>query len=264
MKQSFLLLTTLFTACVLVAQNTGVNTLTGKHVLVFTKNGEGYVHENIPFSIAALQKMGMENNFRVDTTTNASVFTDENLKKYDALIFSNTNNNVFDTEEQRQALVRYIHAGGGFMGIHSATGTERNWKWFKQMLGATFLRHSPFQAFHVYVLDKEHPATKNLQPGWEIKDECYYFKEINPSIHVLTVSDISSIREDGKNVKPDVFGDSYPSSWCQLFEGGRIWYTALGHDKSNYSDPVYLSHLKEGLKWVTDKPKPDYRKLQAH
>jgi type 1 glutamine amidotransferase len=113
--------------------------LKNKHLLIFTKNGKGYIHENIPSSIAALQKLGIENGFTTDTTTNSALFIDENLKKYDAVIFSNTNNDVFDNEEQKVALMRYILAGGGFMGIHSASGTERNWKWFKLMLGATFL-----------------------------------------------------------------------------------------------------------------------------
>ena len=239
--------------------------LKNKHVLVFTKNGKGYVHENISSSIAALQKLGVENKFKVDTTTNSALFTDDNLKKYDAIIFSNTNNNVFDTEEQKLAFMRYIQAGGGFMGIHSASGTERNWKWFKLMLGATFLRHPPFQKFTVHVLDKKHPAVKNLSPEWETNDECYFFKEINPSVHVLLYSDISTIKEsaDGKNITPDLFGNRYPAAWCHEFDGGRIFYTALGHSKEDYSNATYLKHLLESLKWVVDKPKPDYKKARA-
>jgi len=239
--------------------------LKNKHVLIFTKNGKGYVHENIAASIVALQKLGVENGFKTDTTTNSALFTDANLKKYDAIIFSNTNNDVFDTEEQRVAFMRYIQAGGGFMGIHSASGTERKWKWFKLMLGATFLRHPPFQSFTVHVLDKKHPAVKNLSPQWETKDECYYFKEINPSVNVLLVSDISVITEQDsvKNVKPDVFGNRYPAAWCQEFDGGRILYTALGHNKEDYSNTTYLAHIIEGLKWLTDKPKPDYKKARS-
>lgn len=239
--------------------------LNGRHVLVFTKNGKGYVHDNIPASIEAFQRMGKENGFTVDTSIDAAVFAENNLKKYDAIIFSNTNNDVFDSEEQKVAFMRYIQAGGGFMGLHSATGTERNWKWFKLMLGATFLRHPPFQPFRVHVVDRKHPATKNLDASWDTKDECYYFKEINPSIKVLLISDISSIKEndDGKNIKPDVFGNRYPAAWCHEFDGGKVWYTALGHSKEDYSDPTYLAHLLEGLKWVSDKPKPDFKKAYA-
>ena len=239
--------------------------LKNKHVLIFTKNGKGYVHENIPASIAALQKLGIENGFSTDTTTSSALFTDNNLKKYDVIIFSNTNNDVFDTEEQRVAFMRYIQAGGGFMGIHSASGTERKWKWFKLMLGATFLRHPPLQPFTVHILDKKHPAVKNLSPQWETKDECYYFKEINPSIKILLVADISTIKEadSSKNVNPEIFGNRYPASWCHEFDGGRILYTALGHKKEDYSNATYLAHILEGLKWVTDKPKPNYKKAKA-
>src|SRR5688572_14553438 len=201
--------------------------LKNKHVLIFTKNGKGYVHENIAASIAAIQKLGIENGFTTDTTTNSAWFTDANLKQYDVIIFSNTNNDVFDTEEQKVAFMRYIQAGGSFMGIHSASGTERNWKWFKLMLGATFLRHPPLQSFTVHVLDHAHPATKNLSASWETSDECYYFKEINTKVKVLLATDITEIKESGSNIKPDVFGNRYPAVWCQEFDGGRVFYTAL-------------------------------------
>ena len=260
----FLLLVAVFNLSVGAQQEKSAQ-LKNKHVLVFTKNGKGYVHENIPASIAALQKLGIENGFTTDTTTNATLFTDDNLKKYDAIIFSNTNNDVFDTEEQKVAFMRYIQAGGGFMGIHSASGTERKWKWFKLMLGATFLRHPPFQKFTVYVLDKKHAAVKKLVPQWETNDECYYFKEINPAIKVLLVSDIASIKDtgDGKNATPDIFGNRYPAAWCHEFDGGRIFYTALGHSKEDYANATYLAHLVEALKWLTDKPRPDYKKATA-
>ena len=123
--------------------------------MVYTKNGKGYVHDNIAASIAAIQNLGKDFDFKVDTSRDAGIFTDDNLKKYDAVIFSNTNNDVFDNEQQKVAFMRYIEAGGGFMGIHSASGTERNWKWFKLMLGATFLRHPPYQPLTVHVLDRK-------------------------------------------------------------------------------------------------------------
>jgi type 1 glutamine amidotransferase len=241
------------------------NKLKNKNVLIFTKNGKGYVHENIPASIVAIQGLGKKFNFHVDTTTDASRFKKDILNKYDVIIFSNTNNDVFDSEEEKVAFMRYIEAGGGFMGIHSASGTERNWKWFKLMLGATFLRHPPFQSLTVHVLDPKHPATKNLPVSWQTQDECYYFKEFNPDIKVLLFTDLSQVNEsaDGKNIKPDVFGNKYPTAWCHEFDGGKIWYTALGHNKEDYTNPTYLAHIIEGLKWVIDKGELNYSKAYA-
>src|SRR5690606_18338353 len=132
------------------------------NVLVYTKNGVGFVHDNIENSVIALKALGDQHGFSVDATDDPSVFTDENLQKYDALVFSNTNNDVFDTDAQRVALMRYIQAGGGFVGIHSASGTERKWKWFKQLLGATFYWHDKYQPFTVDIIDAKHPSVAHL------------------------------------------------------------------------------------------------------
>lgn len=129
-----------------------------KRVLVFTKNGEGYVHDNIASNVKAIQKLGDENNFFVDVSDKSDVFTDENLKKYSCIIFANTNNDVFDREREKIAFKRYIQAGGGFVGIHSACGTERQWHWFSQLLGGTFEWHPPYQTAVIDVIDHNHPS----------------------------------------------------------------------------------------------------------
>ena len=106
-------------------------------VLLYTKNGTGYVHDNIPASIEAIRALAAEHKFAVDVSDDPVVFSDDNLKKYHALVFSNTNNVVFETDAQRVALMRYVQAGGGFVAIHSASGTERAWKWFHGLLTQT-------------------------------------------------------------------------------------------------------------------------------
>lgn len=126
-------------------------------VLVYTKNGPGYIHDNIPSAVSCIQKLGRQYGFKVDTSRDASVMTENNLKQYTLLIFPSTNNDVFDTDIQRLAFRHYIEAGGGFVGIHSVTGTERNWKWFKMMLGGTFAWHAKFQKFREKVIDPSNP-----------------------------------------------------------------------------------------------------------
>lgn len=100
------------------------------------------MHDNLAASAAAIRELGKQTGFGVDVSTNPAAFTDANLKKYHVLIFANSNNEAFENEEQRAAFQRYIRGGGGFMGIHSSTGSERQWTWFRQMQGAKFLRHS--------------------------------------------------------------------------------------------------------------------------
>src|SRR6266851_483875 len=189
-------------------------------VLVYTKNGKGYVHDNIPNSVDAIKALGKEHGFSVDVSDDPAIFAESNLKKYSALIFSNTNNVVFDKDSQRVALMRFIQAGGGFAGIHSASGTERNWKWFKQMLGGTFYWHEPFQKFGVIILDRKHSSLVHLPEKWEREDECYYLKEMNVNMTILAVNDLSTFKEPKAN-RPVTFGDVFPSVWCQEFDGGR-------------------------------------------
>ena len=131
-------------------------------VLVYQKNGKGFVHDNLAASAAAIQELGKQNGFGVDVSTNAEVFSDEMLKKYQALIFANSNNEAFENNEQRAAFQRYIRGGGGFVGIHSSTGSERQWTYFQQTQGAKFLRHSPLQKFTINVIDPKHSATAHL------------------------------------------------------------------------------------------------------
>jgi type 1 glutamine amidotransferase len=216
-------------------------------LLIYSKNGEGYVHENIAAGIECLQKICRDMAVECDIIDNPAVFTEQNLQQYHAVIFNNTNNDVFDTDYQRLAFMRYIQAGGGFVGIHSATGTERNWLWFKQMIGATFLRHPPFEKYTLRKFDRSHQANAGLPDVWEKEDECYFFKEMNPGIHVLWIADLSTVND---SLAPDIFGNQYPAAWCNEFDGGRQWYTALGHDPSDYADPVYVQHLKSGIEWV--------------
>lgn len=231
------------------------------NVLVYTKNGEGYVHKNIDTASMALKQLGEQHGFGVTVSDNPAEFNENNLQKYSLVIFNNTNNNVFDTDAQRVAFMRYIQAGGGFVGLHSATGTERNWPWFKRLVGGTFVRHANYQTFKEIVIDHNHPSTSFLPRIWERSDECYYVKEMNPDIRVLIVHDLASVND---KEKPEFFGGSFPSVWCHNFDGGAQWYTSLGHDAKTYLTAEFKQHLLGGIQWVVSQSKKlDYTKARA-
>lgn len=228
-------------------------------VLVYTKNGKGYVHGNIPSAVNCIQQFGKHYGFRVDTSNNPDVMTESNLKKYTLLIFPSTNNDVFDTDLQRLAFRRYIEAGGGFVGVHSVTGTERNWKWFKMMLGGTFSWHARFQKFNVKKIDPVHPSVQGLPSVWAKDDEFYFAKELYPGPKVLMAHDITSLDTSNPAEKANIiknaggYAELYPSVWTNDFDGGHIWVTTLGHDKKDYSDPIYLRHLLQGIQYVASR-----------
>lgn len=227
------------------------------NVLIYTKNeiGEGkYVHDNIAASVEALQKICEKNGIASRVSDDPVLFTPENLKNYDAIIFSNSNNKAFDTQDQRDAFQQYIQNGGGFMGIHSACASERDWPWFWAMVGGKFVRHPKLQEFDIKVIDGDHPSTKHLGPIWKWEDECYLTDHLNPDIHVLLAADLTTVVDDQLDEYPGkVFGDLFPLAWCHEFDGGREFYTALGHKIEYYSDPAFIKHLEGGLLWVLQK-----------
>lgn len=239
-------------------------------VLVYSKNGKGYVHDNIPSAVSSIQNLGRQYGFKVDTSSNPSVMTRENLKQYSLLIFPSTNNDVFDTDAQRLAFRHYIEAGGGFVGIHSVSGTERNWKWFKMMLGGTFAWHPKFQPLTVKVIDPGHASMQGIPKEWIKEDECYFVKELYPGPTVLMAYDITTLNTSDTAqhnlIKRHAggFAELYPAVWAYDFDGGFSWCTMLGHDKKDYSNPVYMQHILQGIHYVASRVKGiNYKKAYA-
>ncbi len=247
-----LLLFFLLTSIVCFAQKTNFS------VLVYTKNGQGYVHDNIPSAVAAIQQMGVQKHFKVVVSDNPQVFEEKNLSQYRLLIFTSTNNDVFDNDSQRLAFRHYIEAGGGFVGVHSVTGTERKWSWFKSMVGETFTWHAKFQSFSVINIDPTHPSMKGVSPQWTKDDECYFGAELYPGIHALMMHDVSTLdvsQIELINKYKGVFGNYFPAVWTHSFQGGHVWVTTLGHSKESYQDPTYLNHLWQGINYIAGKVK---------
>jgi cytochrome c len=210
-------------------------------ILVFSKT-TGYRHESIGEGHAALRKLCKENGYMIDSTEDASDFTEKNLKRYAAVVFLSTTGNLLEPA-QKADFQRYIQAGGGFVGVHAATDTEYGWKWYGAMVGGYFQSHPAQQDADLHVKDHNHPATKHLPETWRRFDEWYNFKELNPKVNVLLTIDEKSYK-GGEN------GDNHPMSWWHDYDGGRAFYTALGHTKESYVDPVFLQHLLGGLKYA--------------
>jgi cytochrome c len=225
-------------------------------LLVFSKTA-GFRHGSIEPGIAAIRRLGQENNFVVDATEDAGVFTERNLRRYQAVVFLNTTGDILDARQQ-DALERYIQAGGGWVGIHAATDTEYDWPWYGRLAGAYFSGHpnDPNVRRGTFrVLDKSHAATEGLPDRWEREDEFYNFKSIAPDIRVLV--DI-----DEKSYQGGTNGDRHPMSWYHTHDGGRAFYTNMGHTDATFSEPLYLRHLLGGLRWAMGTGALDYRRAR--
>ncbi|WP_210465193.1 ThuA domain-containing protein [Rufibacter roseolus] len=242
MKQLYLLLFLsifLFTNC--SSENSHNSSPKLPSVLVFY-NTAGFYHTSIPAGLAAIQKLGRENGFGVDTTKNADIFTSDSLKKYKAVVFLSTTQDVMN-DAQQSAFEQFIKGGGGFVGVHAATDTEYQWPWYNQLVGAYFESHPQIQTATVQVLDKSHLSTSFLPDRWEREDEWYNFKNINPNIKVLATLDETTY-QGGKN------GASHPIAWYHTFDGGKAFYTAGGHTDESFQEPLFLRHLLGGIQYV--------------
>jgi len=225
-------------------------------VLVFSKTA-GFRHSSIGVGRAAIRKLGDENGFAVDTTEDAGAFTSKNLGRYRAVVFLNTTGDVLDAAQQDD-FERYIQAGGGYVGIHSATDTEYDWPWYGRLAGAWFTSHpnNPNVRKATYrVLDKSHPSTQGFPDTLVREDEFYNFKSIDPTIHVL-------IEIDEKSYEGGTNGDHHPMSWYHDFDGGRAWYTNMGHTEATFSEPLFLQHLLGGLRYAMGTGKVDFNRAR--
>jgi len=212
-----------------------------KKILVFAKTN-GYHHESIAAGMVAIQKLGQENKFAVDTTTDSLQISDANLKQYKAIVFLSTTGKILG-EEQEKALQNFIHKGGGYVGIHAAADCEYNWPWYNKLCGGWFKSHPKQQQAKLMVVDKTHISTKHLPDVWERWDEWYNYKDLNPDVHVLIKIDETSYTGGENN-------GNHPMAWYHDYEGGRAFYTEMGHTKESYVDPVYLQHILGGIKYA--------------
>ncbi len=225
-----------------VCNTTRIATQQQPKILVFSKT-TGFRHDSIPDGIAAARQLGQQNGFDVDATEDASAFNDNNLSRYQTVVFLSTTGDVLDNTQQA-AFERYLRSGGGFVGVHSATDTEYDWAWYGGLVGAYFQNHPAVQAARIRVEDSSHPSTSPLPVEWQRTDEWYDFRS-NPRgrVKVLATLDETSYMNGG-------MGADHPIAWCQLYDGGRSWYTAGRHTRESYAEPLFRQHLLGGIQFA--------------
>jgi uncharacterized protein len=210
-------------------------------VLVFSKT-KGFRHQSIPDGVVALKKLARDNIFDLYSTEDEAFITDKNLARFDVIILLSTTGTIFD-ENQKKSIQKFVQSGKGIVGIHSATDTEYDWPWYTELIGAQFLNHPHQQTLRLNVIDQNHPATYHLPEKWVWSDEIYGFKNFNPKVRVLITADESSY-DAGQGM-----GDFHPIAWTNEFDGGRIFYTALGHTDWAFLNPDFMKHLLGGIWW---------------
>jgi hypothetical protein len=219
-------------------------------VLLFTQHDDW--HSNtIPVAIQAFEKMADKNQFKFDWTQRPNELA-EKLPNYDVLIFMNANADSLNTKHIN-VLKTFMINGGGFVGIHAVADSKKENPWFDALIGAKFVNHPQLQAAVVEIQNHDFPATWHLPKKWLWSDEWYNFSNINvDSLNVvLSVDEQSYDYTLGYDDIPlKGMGEKHPIAWFHKYEGGNVFYTALGHKPESYKNADFMRHILGGIYWV--------------
>jgi uncharacterized protein len=228
-------------------------------VLLITETA-GWHHESIDNGIVAINELAATHNFEVHRQQEAIKITENGLKDYDAVIFLSTTADIFDDNEQA-AFEKYIQSGKGYVGIHAASDTEYEWEWYTKLVGRMFHIHPVQQTAKLKIIDHNFPGLEHFPNTLLWTDEWYEFGEekVDDLNYLVTVDENSydpnvtwknsATDKDGNRIDRvgKGNGELHPISWYHEFDGGRSFYTALGHIEKVYENPWFLDHLYGGI-----------------
>jgi len=221
--------------------------------LLFTRT-MGYHHASINEGVDAIKALAARHFFTVDWEEDPAKFDDENLKQYDVIIFLNTSGDILEADQQN-AMEKFIRSGKGFVGIHSASDTEYDWEWYPKMVGRMFHIHPVIQTAKIKVENHNFPGLELMPDERWWTDEWYEFGEekIDNLNYLISLDESTydpNVEWKDREIKGDGMGDFHPMSWYHKYDGGRAFYTAMGHMPETYSDPVFLEHIFGGIYWA--------------
>ncbi|AOW21908.1 ThuA domain-containing protein [Urechidicola croceus] len=244
LKTAFTLTIALFISSQLLAQ-------AQFKVLLITETA-GWHHESIDYGIAAINELANKHTFEVDRQQKAQKITEKKLSNYDAVIFLSTTADIFDNEEQA-AFEKFIQSGKGYVGIHAASDTEYDWEWYTKLVGRMFKIHPVQQTAKLRLQNSNFPGLEHFPNTLLWTDEWYEFGEekVDDLNYLITVDEntFDANVQWGDNIGKGM-GDFHPIAWYHNFDGGRSFYTALGHKEAVYSDAYFLAHLYGGIYWA--------------
>ncbi len=199
-----------------------------------------------------MEALAKRHQFRLDRHQDAMPLNDEQLARYDVIILVNTTGDIFSEAEQA-AFERFIQAGKGFVGIHAASDTEYDWPWYNRLVGRMFVIHPVIQTAMLEVQKADFPGLARWPKRLLWTDEWYEFTdEKTPGLQYLLTVDESTFdpKADWGRAKGVGMGDFHPIAWYHTFDGGRSFYTALGHMDEVYEEPLFLEHVYGGIYWA--------------
>ncbi|WP_026464368.1 ThuA domain-containing protein [Adhaeribacter aquaticus] len=227
-------------------------------VLVYT-SPDRWHDPTIPVAMQEFREMALKHHFELawaqkdGNAKTTDPFSDEYLKQFKVVVFLHSRG--YDlSAKQMESFKRFIRNGGGFVGIHAPAANKGQQEWFQKLIGRVFTDHPEEQTAVMNVQDRNFPATMHLPEKWVWTDEWYSFGEaFNKNLKLLMTVDEKTYDPDRTWNNPNrktAMGKFHPISWYHEYDGGRSFYTALGHIPAAYKDPWFLAHIYGGIYWA--------------
>ncbi len=221
-------------------------------VMVYTSPDQWH-NPTIPTAITEFREMALRHDFALTWTQQASGFTDDNLRQFDVIVFLHSTVEEL-SDEQLESFKTFIRNGGGFVGIHGASVSDGQVEWYRKLIGHVFTDHPEVQTAVMEVTDKNHPSTMHLPDRWVWTDEWYSFGDplVEDLNYLLTVDETTydPDRTWGDDTRFTAMGNFHPIAWYHEYDGGRSFFTSLGHMSSLFKDPWFLKHIYGGIYWA--------------
>ena len=129
----------------------------------------------------------------------------------------------------------FVAAGGGLLGIHTATASFKKEANYFKILGGRFTGHGPVEKFSI-TPEGRTDVFRDIS-AFDVVDELY-IHELQSEIEVHFIA----IHK----------GEKIPVVWTYSYGNGRVVYAVPGHTTETIKNNFYQKLLEQGLKWVTN------------
>ena len=212
-----------------------------KRILMVWGGWEGHEPKQcVDIFAPLLQQKGYE----VDIRDNLDVYLSPSLKDYDVITQVVTMSSI--TREQEKGLLSAIESGVGYAGWHGGMADSfRNNIDYQFMVGGQWVQHPGNIINYEVNITSDDPIVAGLS-DFQMHSEQYYM-HVDPSNETLATTTFSGEHGDAPWIK----GTVMPVVWKRQYGKARVFYSSLGHVKSDFDVPEAREIMLRGMLWAT-------------
>ena len=211
-----------------------------RNALIFYGGWEEHEPEACAAVVTAMLR---DEGFNVRAETGVAVLGETDLSEFDLIVPLCTQVSIEEMPLDR--LCAAIGAGTGLAGFHGGMGdTFRDAPAYQFMVGGQWVAHpGDIIDYRIDIAQPQHPLMEGIG-DFAYRSE-QYFMHVDPGNDVLAITTF-----DGRHA-PWTAGTVMPVVWTRHHGQGRVFYSALGHQASEFAVPQMYEILRRGLVWAS-------------